>query len=192
MERKKTYAQLNIILAQEHGASAKSCNGALSRYSGAGASLAECHGDGLARQRTGEMGPAMARLDVGLVLSGIPDECGELLRCEVGYGEQMSGRKGRSLRSRWRARACVGAALQLPQASNCGAKRRHCAGGNEDEFERKQLKLYTADSMTGPESHTLPVCFFDKLHRLMRHANLGSLSAAQTRSLHSALASQLR
>lgn len=116
---------MDVVLAQEHGAASKGCDGALGRHAGAGAPLAEGHGDGLASQGGREVGPAVAGLDVCLVFPSIPHEGGELGGSEVGNGEQVSGRKGRYLGGCWRAGAGVGAALQLPQAADGGAEGRH-------------------------------------------------------------------
>lgn len=112
-----TYTQLDIVFAQEHGASSKGRYSTLGGYSRTRTPLAKGHGDRLACQRAREVGPAMAGLDISLVFSSIADESGELGRREISYGEQVSGCEGRCERRSWGARAGVGAALQLGQAS---------------------------------------------------------------------------
>ena len=64
---KETYAELDIILAEEHWVSSQHCDGSLSRDSGSGASLAEHHSHGLSSHAAGQLYGRLASLQRSLV-----------------------------------------------------------------------------------------------------------------------------
>lgn len=133
-------SQLDVVLAEEHGVAAHLDDGAFGGNAGAGAALAEHHGDGLAGEGAVEGLGDGAGFDGPLVGGGIADEGCEFGWGQVGDGEQVPRCEGRSCR---RCGGVTGGGVEAaqgvagcgrPVAGGCG----RCAeGGGHCEFGRR-------------------------------------------------------